>query len=587
MLERLEVPEVKVTEYSQKTGLPEEYLREHLGISEYVNEYGSSVLEIPYYTEEGQVFRKRLRNGSQRFWSKGEGLIPYGLNWLNGASRVILAEGEGDTSNLLYCGYQVLGIPGACTFKDDWVTYVKEYPEIYLAGDNDEAGERFNKDIAKKLYESGYQGQVKEVCLPVSVKDVNDMYIKSGDSFKALFDGLVEHAKIITESQHMNIIPSSHPLRGSDGRKNNLLPIVDLSEMDEPEPMKFIVEDILPDNYLSVIFGAGASGKSYLALTIVCCVAMGIDFLGKSVIKGNVLYLDFELEQYEQTRRAYRVARGLGLERPPKGLFYLQPGSNQDVPLKLQDLITRLRNTIETNKVRLVVVDSAGMAIEGDTEKAKDVISLFQALRGLKVSILLIDHQSKLKQGEDYKNKSVFGSIYKFNLARSIFQLEVVENQQGIAKTVLRHTKSNFTTMFEPMGLTKHFVNDFSVSQCNEALDIAAQTKAEDEKWEEIKKAFIDRGGTATAKELCETSGVAIGTVRNKMIERRKTEDIFVTGEKMGKAIIYELNTSFSSSSLPNPYKEDEERPSKSEAVDLLKQEFGAEVIEEREVPKD
>src|SRR6185503_11481355 len=65
-------------------------------------------------------------------------------------------------------------------------------------------------------------------------------------------------------------------------------------------------------------------GKSLLACRMSSNICHGQAFAGKAVTKGPVLYLDAELDLDEFTRRAYRVARGMGLEKPPEGLHYLK-----------------------------------------------------------------------------------------------------------------------------------------------------------------------------------------------------------------------------------------------------------------------
>ena len=45
--------------------------------------------------------------------------------------------------------------------------------------------------------------------------------------------------------------------------------------------------------------------------------------LGFDTIKTRVLYLDFELDEEEQARRAYQVAAGEGYANPPEGFFKL------------------------------------------------------------------------------------------------------------------------------------------------------------------------------------------------------------------------------------------------------------------------
>jgi RecA-family ATPase len=100
--------------------------------------------------------------------------------------------------------------------------------------------------------------------------------------------------------------------------------VVSFSEIAEPAPREWLVEDLLPKGAPSKLYGDGGLAKSYLALHRSTTVAAGYEeWLGHRVKKFPVLYLDFELDVDEQARRAFRIARGLGLQRPPVDLFYI------------------------------------------------------------------------------------------------------------------------------------------------------------------------------------------------------------------------------------------------------------------------
>lgn len=545
---------------------------EPLNTYNYLDENGNLIYQVCRYPGKKFIHRRPDGAGGWIYNMNGVKRVPYELPivmaTIKAGQPVYIVEGEKDVKRLHSIGLAATcNSGGAGKWLDSFADCFKG-ARVAIIPDNDQPGRKHAQMIAKSLFGK------------VAIKIVNLPGLNEKEDVSDWLDAANTKEDLIKLVKETEVIHHPPAIEDCDVRMNNLLPIVHLHELDEPEPMTFIVEDMLPENYLSVIFGDGGNGKSLLSLTLACCVATGMSFLDKQVVKSNVLYLDFELEEKEQTRRAYKAARGLGLERPPKGLFYLQPGSDTSVPLKLNDLVNPLRATVEANDIRLVVVDSAGMAISGDAEKASDIISLFQALRELKVSILLIDHQSKLKQGESYEGKSAFGSVYKSNLARSIFQVHVVDNQEGLAKAVLRQTKSNFTAKAEPIGISMSFGNNFTVSIDEEALELANQSKTIDSTWQSIREAFTDLGGKATAKQVIDHTGIPGGTVRNK-ISQHKSIDIIDTGQKDDKAPIYELllEGTDHSSSLPTPYgdRKDDEReleltPSANKLVSLCEQ---------------
>lgn len=52
---------------------------------------------------------------------------------------IYLTEGETDMITLLQAGYQALGIPGANTFEERFVSYINPYPLVIVVLDSDPA----------------------------------------------------------------------------------------------------------------------------------------------------------------------------------------------------------------------------------------------------------------------------------------------------------------------------------------------------------------------------------------------------------------------------------------------------------------
>jgi len=330
-----------------------------------------------------------------------------------------------------------------------------------------------------------------------------------------------------------------HPLFTTSPSFNNMcdmmkLRVSRLSDGSEPEPMRFLLEDFIPEGYPTMLYGDGGQGKSLLALHLGCSVAAGVPFLGKTVVKGNVLYCDFELDEREQKRRAYKAARGLGLARPPEGLLYFSPSMQEGSVTDLSAIIKKLAEVVKDNDIALTIVDSFGAAVAGDPESARDVTAFFRKLRQLK-TVLILDHQAK--GGENYKGKTAFGSVYKGNLSRNVWQLQRMETSavEGPAKLALYHKKSNFGPLRETIYLKATFGSSFmlELTEPDDGFMEALTTK------EKVLRGFIGLG-EATAEEVAEYIGENSGTVRNKITELKKEGKLRPTGEKRDKAPVYE-----------------------------------------------
>lgn len=324
----------------------------------------------------------------------------------------------------------------------------------------------------------------------------------------------------------LELLPVTSP---SNVTGNRSLPVIHLAEVPEPGPMRYRVEKLVPENYPTLIYAAGGIGKSITSIHMGVCVAAGLPFAGLEVIQGRVLYIDFELSQEEQARRLHQITRGLGLETAPSGLDYLNPGIQENVPTNIKKLVPQLKG------YDFYIFDSLGAAMQGDMEAAKDIVPFFQTIRSLG-TVLILDHQAKVQGGQDYKDKDAFGSVYKTNLSRSVWQLrqKKPDTGEGLLLT-LTHKKTNFGPLYDPIGLQATFGHEFKL----EAAAVSAEAKSEsDTAYEKVKAALAK--GPATGKRLEEVTGHADGTIRRAISELQKGGYVHEYG-KDGRASIWAL----------------------------------------------
>ena len=110
-------------------------------------------------------------------------------------------------------------------------------------------------------------------------------------------------------------------------------------------------------------------------------------------------------------------------------------------------------------EAKAVIIDSMGLAMEGDMERGKDVLAFHSRyvnpLRRLGATPFIVDHEGKLQTGEKHKDKSPFGSAYKAWAARSVlqFQLEEYDKENAALDIRVRQTKTNFGPPLEPFGV--------------------------------------------------------------------------------------------------------------------------------------
>lgn len=270
----------------------------------------------------------------------------------------------------------------------------------------------------------------------------------------------------------------------------------------EPPPYVGPWNNRVAKDSVTLIFGAGGMGKSFLALGIAMAHTIGCDFLGQPMnASGKALYLDYEMGKDEQIRRVYRMARGLGLQQPPTGLYYLKAAAY------LKKSLARLADLIVSHDFKLIVIDSFGPGSGVKPEDAESVTALLQPLSNmcdaLKVAVILIDHQSKMQKDELESNKTAFGSGYKSFLSRSI--LHLTSKGDGNDRLMkLRQTKLSFSTNMPDMYIRPKFTREMIEFQLT---DDYAATPSEAEPYS-MADQIMDMGGwPMTARAVAERLG--------------------------------------------------------------------------------
>jgi hypothetical protein len=181
----------------------------------------------------------------------------------------------------------------------------------------------------------------------------------------------------------------------------------------------------------------------------------------------------------------------------------------------------------------LMILDSLGIALQGDAESARDVIRFHRQhidpFREIGVTLLVIDHQGKSQAGERYQNKRTFGSVYKENLARSVIQVEPGDRGEGLLTLKLRQTKHNFGPKAEPFGARLAFTEEKITVDAHE-LD-ATELAEEGTMNAGDRVMLVLKDAPAYPADVAEACVMALGTVKNELTRLRKRGLVEYTGE--------------------------------------------------------
>ena len=242
----------------------------------------------------------------------------------------------------------------------------------------------------------------------------------------------------LTSSRTRDMLAKSLSLTNGDVRWGDVLErsfvaIVGVVRQGEPEEfvqpeahtaptILMLVDPLAPEGQATVLFGPGGSSKSYVATALAASVASGREVVPGMTPRtsGPVLYADWETDRDTFARRLSRVAAGAGLGGQI-GVYYRR------CRRPLGDDVEPIAEIIARRGVILIIVDSVEMAsgAGGEWSDANDrALRMFGALRLLGVTSILVDHVSKAELDRTRRyGMSPYGSIFKGNLARSVWEL--------------------------------------------------------------------------------------------------------------------------------------------------------------------
>jgi hypothetical protein len=203
----------------------------------------------------------------------------------------------------------------------------------------------------------------------------------------------------------------------------------------------FLIEPYLLKDQHNTIYGDPSSAKSLMALWWATLLDTGYVESGNDIAtsRANCLYLDWETNDVEITRRLRWLYAGIG-EESPSNLVYrncYQPlAAETDL---IRDIIFRQWGD-EAERPLLIVVDSLGMATEGGLSDETVVAPFFAALRALAQDVagcttLTISHTNR--------DGLLFGSQYIKAESRNIWELQVAPIETGAIHVTAFHRKSN------------------------------------------------------------------------------------------------------------------------------------------------
>jgi hypothetical protein len=212
------------------------------------------------------------------------------------------------------------------------------------------------------------------------------------------------------------------------------------SEIEAPDELAFVIPDMVADDGLSILFGAGSAGKTFLLMEMALCVSRGLDFLGRQTQQRNTLYIDCETGRKTFGYRMRRICNGLGLEQSAAdNVFYWWANG-----IPLEDQVDAIRRCCEENQIGFLALDHIAAACGGDASEQAVASRFSRALGKLNLPMMALAHITGAAVTDPEQARKPFGSIFwENNARRTIFVMRQQEDESPVADLGLYPRKVN------------------------------------------------------------------------------------------------------------------------------------------------
>jgi AAA domain-containing protein/helix-turn-helix resolvase-like protein len=357
---------------------------------DYTDEQGQLLFQVVRF--EPKDFRQRRPDGNNGWiWSIGETRrVLYHLvevaEAIAAERPIFIAEGEKAADALRGIGVTATCSPhGAGKWRREHAESLRG-ADVVILPDNDEPGEQHCEIV---------RGHLLGIAAKVRVLKLPDLPPK-GDAFDWIEAGG-------TADRLWQLVEAVHPeeAKKPETHEARLRPfdIHDLFKLEIPE-RQMILDPIIPEKGLAMLYASRGIGKTYLACAISYAIATGTKFLKWEASKPRkVLHCDGEMPAAELRDRFEQLMAGGNVEPQPGMLNVLtadliEMGIGNLASIKVQQEIDDLLNGIE-----LLVLDNLSSLTtvirDNEGESWNPIQGWLLRLRRRGVSVLLVHHAGK------------------------------------------------------------------------------------------------------------------------------------------------------------------------------------------------
>lgn len=173
-------------------------------------------------------------------------------------------------------------------------------------------------------------------------------------------------------------------------------------EIEDVEPPGFLVEDLMLEGELGLIYADPGSFKTTLAIALACAVSAAEPILGREARGGPALIVSEEDDAAVLRDRGRAICRGQGFElsRFDTAVYFL---AREGFSLDSEEWREALARWCDTYKPALIVFDPYAeltLAAENSNDEAKPNIRYFRRLTETGATVLVLHHAGKAFEGK-------------------------------------------------------------------------------------------------------------------------------------------------------------------------------------------
>lgn len=218
------------------------------------------------------------------------------------------------------------------------------------------------------------------------------------------------------------------------------------------------IRPFVQDKSATLVFGTGGEGKSTLVVSLLLSKASGRAFI-PGIDPGEpaaVMFCDWEdnEDQFYLTCNALLAGMGMTSKDLLMPVIYKRFAGGA-----LSDYTEVIAEDIARHNIKIMAIDSL-VASSGNEHSPNDAEAArvwHQVVSSFGIASIGITHIAKSNASKD---GTPFGSVFYFNLARSIFQCSREVESEHSSVLAITHRKGNNTGIMKPVGLRADFESD-------------------------------------------------------------------------------------------------------------------------------